>query len=688
MNIEMVPVEIVGLKADLKAIMYTLRRLGCVQIDPLDEATGISARKLTLDRESLQIQEEVSFLLAKVEGLLGTLGEGSPHKGVSVTEDYLAEARQSVEILTPKIQSLVARREKLQSEIASLPRYEATLRKLLPMIPPSAREPGYLQDKNFSTAAPQPERKKGLIPAISARLARIYSRFVKSDTQDTPSTEDYSHRPGIVSIGILASRIHAGVLESIGKQVVELTSGQADIIASDVDSLTRAMLIIFPQEFFAQIETLLGREDVARLRLPVELGEGPPDVVLQALRHRMAEIPEEIQEVERELSDLSSQWCDRLATIRDVLRDESEANNVLNLFGETDTTFVMTGWVPAKLLDQVTMALKDTVGEEFMLRPLPLTTDLKKKAPIALKNPLPAQPFESLVNLLSLPRYGHIDPTRLMAFFLPIFFGMILGDIGYGILLLGLSLWLLRKFKTGVLRDLLLVLALGSGWAIVFGVLYGELFGTLGEMLGMHALWIDRASAEDVASLLGMALAVGAVHITLGLILGVWEAIKDRSRSHLLERSGMLLGLIGLFLLVGTLARVLPDRLMTPAIAGLIVGIVLLGSSLGWLGIIMGPIEFISLIGNILSYLRIAAIGLASVYLAKVANDIAGMVGNLIVGVIIAVLIHSLNLALGAFSPTIHSLRLHYVEFFRKFYEGGGRPYEPYRSRLQPTSQT
>ena len=120
---------------------------------------------------------------------------------------------------------------------------------------------------------------------------------------------------------------------------------------------------------------------------------------------------------------------------------------------------------------------------------------------------------------------------------------------------------------------------------------------------------------------------------------------------------------------------------MTPAIVGMIIGIVLLGASLGWLGILMGPIEFISLIGNILSYLRIAAIGLASVYLAKVANDMAGMVGNLIVGVIVAVLIHALNLVMGAFSPTIHSLRLHYVEFFRKFYESGGRPYQPFRSQ-------
>jgi V/A-type H+-transporting ATPase subunit I len=120
---------------------------------------------------------------------------------------------------------------------------------------------------------------------------------------------------------------------------------------------------------------------------------------------------------------------------------------------------------------------------------------------------------------------------------------------------------------------------------------------------------------------------------------------------------------------------------MTPGVAGLIIGIVLIGASLGWLGIIMGPIEFIGLIGNILSYLRIAAIGLASVYLAKVANDVAGIVGNIVVGVILALLLHALNLVLGVFSPTIHSLRLHYVEFFRKFYEGGGRPYRPYKRK-------
>jgi V/A-type H+-transporting ATPase subunit I len=195
-------------------------------------------------------------------------------------------------------------------------------------------------------------------------------------------------------------------------------------------------------------------------------------------------------------------------------------------------------------------------------------------------------------------------------------------------------------------------------------------------------MWFDRASPEHVMELLLLTLAVGAVHITLGLVLGIWEAAKDKSRSHLLERGGMLVGLIGLFILVGVLTDFLPQGFMNVAIASTIIGIVLLSLSIGCLGIVMGPIEFIGLIGNVLSYLRIAAIGLASVYLAKVANEVAGMLGNVVVGAIIAVLIHALNLVLGMFSPTIHSLRLHYVEFFRKFYEGGGRPYEPFKSRL------
>jgi V/A-type H+/Na+-transporting ATPase subunit I len=628
MTVEMIPVEIIGLKIDLQPTLHALRKLGCLHIDELAESPQVSARQLVLDRETLSRQEEYSFLLAKLEGVLGVLGLSAAPESVQLTGDFLEEAHSGITKLAAQVQSLSARREELQSKLALLPRYEATLRKLLPMIPPSAHDP-----KN-------------------------------------------------VSVGVLVSRVHIGVLDSIARRVLELTAGRADVVASDVDTSTRAMFIVFPAEFTSEVETLLGREDVSRLRLPEELSMGPPDVALQALKRQLVAIPREINSVNQELAGLAAEWRHKLAQWRAALGEELETNSVVSRFGETDKTFVIVGWVPANACDELEATLRQSIGETVLVWKLPMTPELKRSAPVALQNPKPARPFESLVRLLALPRYGHIDPTRMMAFFMPIFFGMILGDIGYGALLLIISLTLLRKYRRGVFHDVLVVLAMGSGWAIVFGLLYGELFGTLGEQLGMHALWFDRTSPENVAGLLVMTIAVGVVHITLGLLLGIWESLRDRNRGHFLERSGMLVGLIALFFIVGILAKALPAGLMTPAIVGLIIGIVLIGASLGWLGVLMGPIEFIGLIGNILSYLRIAAIGLASVYLAKVANDLAGIVGNIFVGIILAVLIHALNLVLGAFSPTIHSLRLHYVEFFRKFYEGGGKPYQPYRHEI------
>jgi V/A-type H+-transporting ATPase subunit I len=625
MNVAMLLVEITGMKADLQTVIHTLRGLGCLHIDELSDSSPVSARQLTLERDALNREEELTFLLARTEGLLKILGINIAHQATSFTDEILAEIHSNLGTLASKVQALTAQQEELQSKLALLPRYEVTLRKLLPIIPAAA------------------------------------------------------HEPGNVSIGVLVSRVHLDVLDSISKRVLDMTSGRAEVVASDVDASTRGMFIVFPSAYTEEIEVLLGREDVTRLRLPAELSEGPPDVALQVLQRQMAAIPNEIQAINQELSGLAAEWGDNLADWRDALHDELEANSVLSRFGETDMTFVIVGWVPENEFEKVEATLSQVIGEKILVYQLPLTPQLKSHTPILLKNPKPAQPFESLVRLLALPRYGHIDPTILMALFLPLFFGMILGDVGYGAILLVLSLSLRHKYKAGVSHDVLTVLALGSCWSIVFGFLYGEMFGSLGEHLGMHALWFDRASPEYVAGLLAMTLAVGAVHLTLGLILGVWEGIKDRNRNLLLERGGMLLGLTALFLVVGVLARQLPESLMTPSIALMIVGIVLLSIPLGWLGILMGPIEFIGLIGNNLSYLRIAAIGLASVYLAEVANRVAGVVGNIVVGIILAVLIHALNLVLGAFSPTIHSLRLHYVEFFRKFYEGGGKPYQPYR---------
>jgi V/A-type H+-transporting ATPase subunit I len=303
---------------------------------------------------------------------------------------------------------------------------------------------------------------------------------------------------------------------------------------------------------------------------------------------------------------------------RTCLRDQLDEIDILSDFGETDQTFVLVGWIPERDVAHVQNKLAAIVGEGVITQTVSLSAVDRQQAPVAMVNPTPARPFQSLVRLFSLPRYEGIDPTILMAVFLPLFFGMILGDIGYGALLLLLCLYGLRLFpEPGTRRDIIKVLAIGSVWSILFGLLYGEMFGTLGESWGLHALWFERASAEHVTSLLLLSIAVGVVHITLGLVLGVWEAMRERSQHLLLERGGMLVGLIGLFLIVSVLVDWLPEGFMNPGVAVMLVGIVLLSVPLGWIGVLLGPIEFIGLIGNILSYLRIAAIGLASVYLAS-----------------------------------------------------------------------
>lgn len=638
MKVKMARLQIIGLKSHLTPMVRTLHQLGCMHIEDVSEIADISARPLSLDRETVQAREELAYLVTKIEGLRSTLGAVQAESRQTVTErgagngrntECVAEAQAGVDELNPQVQALVARREALEAEASSLPRYEATLRKLLPIVPDSAQEP----ENSF--------------------------------------------------VGVLVSREYVWVLNAVAEEVLKITGGRAEMASEDIDESTRAMLIVVPRELLAEVEELLGREDISRLRLPDEVADQPPDKAVAALSRRLSAIPQELDRIKAELASLAKQWLPRLDWWRTCLRDQLDEIDILDHFGETAQAFVVAGWVPQRDVAAVRQALAERVGESVIVETIPLSAADHERAPVTLVNPAPARPFQSLVRLLNLPRYEGIDPTILMAVFLPMFFGMILGDIGYGILILLLCLYGLRRFRQpGTVRDVLKILAMGAGWSIVFGILYGELFGTLGEEIGLHAIWIDRASTDQVIALLLFTIAVGVVHITLGLVLGVWEAARERNRPHLLERGGMLVGLVGLFLIVSVLVEWLPAGFMTPGVVVMLLGIVLLSASIGWIGVLLGPIEFVGLIGNILSYLRIAAVGLASVYVARLANDLAGSIGSLIVGVIVALLIHALNLVLGAFSPTIHSLRLHYVEFFRKFYEGGGRPFEPFQSRV------
>jgi V/A-type H+-transporting ATPase subunit I len=212
-------------------------------------------------------------------------------------------------------------------------------------------------------------------------------------------------------------------------------------------------------------------------------------------------------------------------------------------------------------------------------------------------------------------------------------------------------------------------------WAILFGIIFGEFFGTFGERFGLHP-FIDRS--KTIVPLFVFAIALGALHVLLGILLGLWQSFRARQSKLLTERSGAFLSLIAVFALAGVAVEKIPHTFFTPAIIFLLIGFVLMAIPRGFLGLLLSFVELLGTVGNVLSYLRLAAIGLASVYLSMVANQLAGASGSIWLALLVATLFHSLNIALSMVSPTIQAIRLHYVEFFSKFFEPGGRPYQPF----------
>jgi V/A-type H+-transporting ATPase subunit I len=636
----MAKVQILGIQTGLEPTLTSVQRLGVLQIEDASVST-LGLDRLPRDPEVEEQRQVLTSLLAQLEAVLSAL----PRRHVTIDEVAYAAAtaepsdalaarlRAELKPVTEQVRTLTARREKLVEEQLSLPRYEATIRQLMP---------------------------------LTSELP-VYERFE--------------------TVALLIDRRFEDVLGPIRRELARLTQEQIEMVAGVVDAETVAAILVFPREYSSEINQLLGREHISRVRLPEELAGVPFHRVLAATQSRLEALPREIADMDRQLEARSDEWYMRLATYRAVLRDRLNALNVRGRLAATEYTFVLVGWVPERDLAMVQETLQAEVGDEIVVTQLPLSLEEQEEAPVVLKNPAAVQPFESLIRLLALPRYGEVDPTPLMAFFMPLFFGMILGDIAYGLAVVALALWLRRrpppqspppggKKGGGLLRDLGSIFLFGGAWSVVFGFLYGELFGTFGETLGLHPV-LDRAHA--LIPLFAMAIAMGILQVFLGLILGVWGAVRERHLGEVGEKVGALVGLVAVFALLGVVAGRLPEAFFTPFVVLLLVGIVLLSVPMGLIGVLLGPLELLGTIGNILSYLRIAAIGLSSVYLAMVANEMAGLMGNIVLGAVVAGLFHVLNIALGIVSPTIQALRLHYVEFFSKFYEGGGRPFTPFR---------
>jgi V/A-type H+-transporting ATPase subunit I len=281
--------------------------------------------------------------------------------------------------------------------------------------------------------------------------------------------------------------------------------------------------------------------------------------------------------------------------------------------------------------------------------------------------------------LLKPPTYGTVDPTGLVAISFVIFYGFILGDVGYALAIFAFGYFLKRKFgHIDIINSVGTVAYWMAASTAVFGVVFGEFFGNFGpNHLGMP-VWFHRG--EDVTDLMLYAIMFGAIHVPLALVLGIRADFSHHHKEHAIEKLALLLGLIGIGLMVTNLAHFGPFGAVAfryVAVVCFVLFIGLLFYAAGWMALVL-MLEVVSLVGNVLSYCRLMALGLAGVLVADLANQLGEGVG-LLIGLPAALLIHTFNICLGLFSPTIHSLRLNYVEFLPKFYRPEGKSYEPFR---------
>jgi V/A-type H+-transporting ATPase subunit I len=293
--------------------------------------------------------------------------------------------------------------------------------------------------------------------------------------------------------------------------------------------------------------------------------------------------------------------------------------------------------------------------------------------PVLLRNPPAIHPFQRLLVLVPLPRYGSVDPTPWLAVFFPLFFGLVLGDVVFGLVgmsVAGFLAW--RRVGGAIGRDLAIVAFACSASAALFGVLFGEALGELGSHLGLHPVLFDRR--HTVLGLLALAIGGGAVHVGAGLALGAFSAVKAGHRREAVARAARLASLFAAGLAAVVLAGRAPRGLLAWALAAMgaaaLVGVAAEGP--------MAALDALLGLGNVLSYARLMALGLASALLAEVANLTATALRPAVAGMAVAVLLHAVNFTLGLISPTVAALRLHYVEFFEKFYDAGGEPYRPF----------
>ena len=671
MLVPMAKVEVIGPKSLFLDVVSALHEQGKIHIEDLSKR--IASGEVALDRmeiqgEEVRVYDQLDELLIRVRAILKTLNE--PEQGFDSKQrvvEYERLWRLTPQELADEISTVIADVEEKTADLAAL-----------------------------HTSA---EAEISLLARYEPILGKIQ-----------PLAKQLVVTGAFDSVALLVERRYKAGLEHLQVELDKCTNSQCEILSTDIDEQTTAAIVVYARQYAEPVHKFLAMENVNQIRLPQDFQDMPLDVAFETIHLRRAELPAELDKIRGELDAMSRKWYFKLTTARDVLMDRIEEIVAIPQFGRTEYAFMIDGWVPLADMVEFSGMLKKKFGDEIIVSQLEIDEKDFANAPIALKNVGWAAPYEQLMGFMGKPKYGTYDPTWMLAIFYPLFFGMIVGDIGYGLVMLGTVIWLRMKFKeNGGVQLATAILGPAATSVVIFGFVYGEFFGNLlGPKFAnvIQPIWVaggrygigfpepagarvllpfERTQQEMLITFLIIAIALGAFQVLLGLALGVYNGIKTKHWSHVYEKGGIFAFLVGFAALVAgimfgaalTLKVGTTMAYVFQAIAALVLFFGLAFAIKG--GGIVGAIESVGALANIASYLRIMAVGLAGAIFAEAVNEIAASMGNPILGLIIAVPLQVLNFVICAFSPNIHAVRLNFLEFFGKFYEPGSKEYKPFQ---------
>ncbi|MEJ2704307.1 MAG: V-type ATPase 116kDa subunit family protein, partial [Sedimentisphaerales bacterium] len=490
-------------------------------------------------------------------------------------------------------------------------------------------------------------------------------------------------------IGVIFERKNLNARTLLKEHIHKLTAGQCLFHQAQLKGGRVAALVGFNKQYAGEVRQFIAKTGISEIHGPRQLRDKPFEEALIIVRKNLSQLRSEQRKLSGQMQEFFSTKASLLLALKAVCDDRLSRFDAISNFAQTDYTFIIHGWVPTTHIETLSARVQSASNSPIVVQKLH-SRETINTPPVRLSNANPIRPFEQLLALFPLPRYGTIDPTSFVAAFFPPMFGLMLADIGYGLLVaIGALLLRFRRQSGHLLRALSTVLAWCAFYTIVFGFVFGEFFGTFGHHLGIKPIWRERFALDGpdkAGAILGyllLAVAVGIAHTLCGLILGIINARRTGERGKAIDCLARIMGLVGLFFIVARLASLLPPAFSTVGIGALLAFFILMAVSVinhPLHGMIL-PLELLSTVGNILSYARIMAIGMASAVLAMLANRFGGKIGNVILATLVVILFHALNLVLGIVDPTIQGLRLHYVEFFSKFYSTGGRIYSPFRTK-------